>query len=119
MRAAISSACIFPGAGLFMLRQYLRGCIFAIPAAAIIAMMFKNLFTTAVAINAQLQRQAEAGHFGFDFAIIFQQLHNSIFASPYWQDGKWILLASWLLSIASSYFVGKKFDVQQHTAETE
>ncbi|PUA27528.1 MAG: hypothetical protein B0W54_13240 [Cellvibrio sp. 79] len=115
-RAAIASAFIFPGAGLFLLKQYVRGCIFALPATIIIAMMFKNLFSTAIAINEQLQREAERGIFSFDVMAIFHQLHSSIFASPYWHDGKWLLLASWLLSIVSSYFVGKKFDQQQLAA---
>lgn len=114
-RAAVASAFIFPGAGLFLLRQYVRGCIFAVPALLIIAMMFKNLFTTAIAINQHLQQQAERGIFAFDVVGIFHQLHSAIFASPWWHDGKWILLASWLLSIGSSYFVGKKFDLQQQT----
>lgn len=115
LRAAIASACIFPGAGLFILRHYVRGSIFAIPAALILALMFNNLFSTAFAINEQLQQQAERGNFAFDVIALFHQLHNSLFASPYWQDGKWILLASWLLSIGSSYFVGKKIDLQQQT----
>lgn len=112
-RAAIASAFIFPGAGLFLLKQYVRGCVFAVPATLILVMMFKDLFNTAMAINEHLQRQAERGIFSFDAMAIFHQLHSSIFASPYWQEGKWILLASWLLSIVSSYFVGKKFDQQQ------
>ncbi|WP_152600182.1 hypothetical protein [Cellvibrio mixtus] len=116
-RAAIASAFIFPGAGLFLLKHYVRGCIFALPATFIIVMMFKNLFSTAIAINEKLQEQAERGIFSFDVVAIFTQLHSSIFATPYWQDGKWILLASWVLSISSSYFVGKKFDLQQKHAE--
>lgn len=118
LRAAISSACIFPGAGLFLLRQYLRGCIFAVPAALIILLLFINLFSTAFKISAELQRKADAGNFAFDVVAIFHQLHSALFTSPYWQDGKWILLASWLLSIASSYFVGKKMDLQS-TAENK
>ncbi len=112
LRAAISSACIFPGAGLFLLRRYVRGCIFAIPAAWIVLMLFANVFSTAFAINAELQRQADEGNYAFDVVAIFHQLHSALFTSPYWQDGKWILLASWLLSIISSYFVGKKLDMQ-------
>lgn len=113
LRAAISSACIFPGAGLFMLRQYWRGCIFALPAALVIIMLFKSAITTALQINAQLEQQVQQGNFNIDLVAIYQQLHSALFASPYWQEGKWLLLASWLLSIASSYFVGKKIDLQQ------
>lgn len=115
VRAAICSACIFPGAGLFLLGQYVRGCIFAVPAGVIVLMLFKNLFATAFRINDHLRQEAEQGNFSFDVMAIFNALHGSLFASPYWQDGKWILLASWLLSIASSYFVGKKLDLQIST----
>jgi hypothetical protein len=117
MRAAISSACIFPGAGLFLLRHYVRGCIFAVPAAVVVLMLFINLFSTTLKINEELQRQADEGNFAFDVIAIFHQLHSALFTSPYWQDGKWILLASWLLSILSSYFVGKKLDMKT-SAET-
>ncbi len=112
-RAAIASACIFPGAGLIMLGERLRGCIFAVPAALIIALLFKNLISTALQISAQLDAEAKRGNFAFDAVAIYHQLHESFFTSPYWHDGKWILLASWLLSILSSYFAGKKRDLQQ------
>ncbi len=112
-RAAIASACIFPGAGLLLLRQYLRGCIFAVPSALIIALLFKNLISTALQISAHLDAEAKLGNFAFDFVGIYHQLHESFFTSPYWHDGKWILLAAWLLSIVSSYFAGKKLDLQQ------
>lgn len=112
-RAAIASACIFPGAGLIMLREWLRGCIFAVPSALIIALLFKNLINTALQISAHLDAEAKRGNFAFDAIGIYHQLHQSFFTSPYWQDGKWMLLASWLLSILSSYFAGKKRDLQQ------
>ncbi|HTF96881.1 MAG TPA: hypothetical protein VL995_12165 [Cellvibrio sp.] len=114
-RAAISSACIFPGAGLFLLRHYVRGCVFAVPALIIILMLFKNLITVSMAMSARLDQEAREGNLSLDFIGMFHELHGALFASPYWQDGKWILLASWLLSIMSSYFVGKKFDLQQTT----
>ena len=44
MRAAISSACIFPGAGLFLLGHYVRGCIFDLTAGVIVLILFYNLF---------------------------------------------------------------------------
>ena len=110
-RAAILSAVIFPGAGLFFLRHPLRGCIFAIPAALIILLLFNNLLDVALRLNAELQEQVAAGQFGFDLAYMAKDLHSAIFASPSWNEGKWMLLASWLLSIISSYFAGKKMDL--------
>ena len=110
-RAAILSAAIYPGAGLFFLRHYLRGCIFAIPATLIIILLFKNLFDTAVALNKQLAAEAAKGNYAIDLGHLWSSLHASLFNSPYWDQGKWILLASWVLSIISSYFAGKKMDI--------
>lgn len=114
-RAAILSATIFPGAGLFFLRHYLRGCIFALPATVVIIMLFKNLFDVAIKLNKELDAQAKLGNYAIDFAHLWNSLHGSLFSSPYWEQGKWILLASWLLSIVSSYFAGKKIDLATRT----
>lgn len=109
-RAAILSATIFPGAGLFFLRQHVRGCIFALPAALIIIMLFKNLFAVAFKLNEEMAAEAAKGNFTFDVGHMWNSLHGAMFTSPYWEQGKWILLASWILSIISSYFAGQKID---------
>lgn len=113
-RAAILSATIFPGAGLFFLRNYVRGCIFALPAFIVIMMLFKNLFTVALQLNEQMAAEAARGNFALDISHMWSTLHGALFTSPYWQQGKWILLASWILSIISSYFAGKKIDQGPH-----
>ena len=114
-RAAILSATIFPGAGLFFLRSYVRGCVFAIPALVIVVMLFKNLFTVAFRLQKQMAAEATRGIFMPDISHLWNSLHGAIFSSPYWQQGKWVLLASWLLSIVSSYFVGQKIDQAKRT----
>lgn len=110
-RAALASAFIFPGAGLFILGQRVRGCIFAVPAALIIFLLMMNLVRVALQLNAELQTQAEQGHFAIDIVHMWNALHGAVFASPYWADGKWLLLAAWVLSIISAYSVGKKMDL--------
>ncbi|MGV8834829.1 hypothetical protein [Cellvibrio sp.] len=114
-RAAILSATIFPGAGLFFLRHHLRGCIFAIPAALVIIMLFKNLFAVAFKLNEEMAAEIEKGNMAIDIGHMWNSLHGAMFTSPYWEQGKWILLASWILSIISSYFAGKKADLAKHT----
>lgn len=109
-RAAILSATIFPGAGLFFLRSYVRGCIFALPALIVIVMLFKNLFAVTLQLNEQMAADAARGNFSLDISHMWSTLHGALFTSPYWEHGKWILLASWILSIISSYFVGQKID---------
>ncbi len=114
-RAAILSATIFPGAGLFFLRHHLRGCIFAIPAALVIIMLFKNLFAVAFKLNEEMAAEIEKGNMAIDIGHMWNSLHGAMFTSPYWEQGKWILLASWILSIISSYFAGKKADLNTRT----
>lgn len=114
-RAAILSATIFPGAGLFFLRHYLRGCIFALPAALVIIMLFKNLFTVALKLNEKMAAEIERGNVAIDIGHMWNSLHGALFTSPYWDQGKWILLASWILSIISSYFAGRKADLDKRT----
>lgn len=109
-RAAILSATIFPGAGLFFLRHYVRACIFAVPALIVVAMLFINLFSATIQLNKELAIQAERGIYALDISHLWSTLHSSLFTSPYWQQGKWILLASWILSIISSYSAGKRID---------
>lgn len=112
-RAAILSATIFPGAGLFYLRHHLRGCIFALPAALVIIMLFKNVFAVAFKLNAEMAAEIEKGNRAIDIGYMWNSLHGALFSSPYWDQGKWLLLASWILSIISSYFAGKKADLHQ------
>lgn len=114
-RAAILSATIFPGAGLFFLRHHLRGCIFALPAALVIIMLFKNLFAVAFKLNEEMAAEIEKGNLAIDIGHMWNSLHGAMFTSPYWEQGKWILLASWILSIISSYFAGKKADLNKRT----
>lgn len=114
-RAAILSATIFPGAGLFFLRHYLRGCIFTLPAALVIIMLFKNLFAVAFKLNEEMAAEIEKGNLAIDIGHMWNSLHGAMFSSPYWEQGKWILLASWILSIISSYFAGKKADLNTRT----
>lgn len=114
-RAAILSATIFPGAGLFFLRHHLRGCIFAVPAALVIIMLFTNLFSVAFRLNEEMAAEIEKGNLAIDIGHMWNSLHGAMFTSPYWEQGKWILLASWILSIISSYFAGKKADLAKHT----
>lgn len=110
-RAAILSATIYPGAGLFFLGSYVRGCIFAVPPTLIIIMLFKNLFAVAFKLNAEISAAAERGNLSIDLNHMWSSLHGALFTSPYWEQGKWLLLASWVLSIISSYYAGKKIDL--------
>ena len=113
-RAALMSALIFPRAGLLMLRQYRRGLIFALPVLIILIMLFKQLFALATQIGADLNGHPEQ----LDILQVSEQLHTQIYSSAYWVQGKWIILASWLLSIVSSYANGHQLDLAQAAEQT-
>lgn len=114
-RAAIASAFIFPGAGLFMLKHYVRGCIFAVPATIIVLAIFINLFSVTITLSNEIAGKMLSAEL---INMLWRELHAAIYESPYWRDGKWILLASWLLSIISSYFAGKKHDAAETNIQT-
>lgn len=109
-RAAIASAFILPGAGLFLLKHYIRGCIFAIPATLVVGALCINLLGAAVKLNNEIAGRMPSIDL---IMMLWNRLHTAMFESPYWDQGKWILLASWLLSIISSYYAGKKLDAQE------
>ena len=116
-KAALFSAFIFPGAGLWWLKQYLRACIFIIPCCASLWYIASKLYQGVAPVYTNLQRQAEEGLINVtDISGIYSKLsteiHNSL-AAQQSQLGaaEMILVACWLCSIVSSYFVGKKMDL--------
>lgn len=109
-RAAIASAFILPGAGLFLLKHYVRGCIFAIPATLVVGALCVNLLAVANRLNNEIAGRMLSMDL---IMMLWNKLHGAMFESPYWDQGKWILLASWFLSIISSYYAGKKLDAQE------
>jgi hypothetical protein len=98
-----------------MLRQYKRGLIFALPVLVIIIMLFKQLLALATQIGADLSNHPEQ----LDILQISEQLHAQFYSSAYWVQGKWIILASWLLSIVSSYANGHKLDLAKAAEQTK
>lgn len=125
-RAAIASALIFPGAGLFMLGQHLRGAIFAVPSVLIIALLFKDLMLSALSIQAELQAQLDQSHstqvlslLREQLPIIWHRLHRALFESSYWAQGRWLLLAAWLCSIISAYQYGQQLDRQNSASKAQ
>jgi hypothetical protein len=112
-RAALASLFIFPGGGFFLLKQYVRGVLYAAPAAVVIVLLFKNLIEVTLKISEQLNQNIARGNLNIDLISLWSQLHGAFYSSPYWHNGKWILLVTWLLSGIASYYAGKKIDQQQ------
>ncbi len=116
-KAALYSALIFPGAGLWWLKHYVRACIFIVPACIALIYIAKKLYAAVAPVYANMQRKAEEGLLNpFDllgnYGKLSAELHQSIAAQ---QDQlgtvEAILIACWLCSIISSYFAGKQKDL--------
>lgn len=114
-KAALFSALIFPGAGLWWLKHYWRACVFIIPGGlalwyitrnlyAIINQVMEKLVSQSLMIDPLNMDQTTAAITRLVDQIIAEQNLHLSFASN-------LLVACWLCSIASSYFVGKKMDL--------
>lgn len=104
-KAALYSALLFPGAGLFWLKQYKRAAIFMLPALVITIYILRE----AMKISHTLSEKITNGSLPIDIGLISlevsrlqQQLKLQL------NDAILLLMVCWALSILSSYFVGKK-----------
>jgi uncharacterized membrane protein YfbV (UPF0208 family) len=109
-RAALMSLLLFPGVGLMWLGERVRGAIFAVPVLAIIVMWMRDIWRAAREYTEALVASG-APSFTELYASLFDKTHELLFASVWWQEGKMVLLASWLLSVVSSWVVGKRRDI--------
>lgn len=109
-RAALMSLLIFPGVGLIWLGERVRGAIFAVPVFVILMMWIRDIWSAAREYTDALVASS-APSFTELYAALFDKTHELLFASVWWQEGKMVLLASWLLSVVSSWVVGKRRDI--------
>ena len=124
-KAALYSAIVFPGAGLWWLKSYARALVFIVPACITLWHIGTRVFASASKTYFKMQEQAEEGLLAIDPASLtnmYEKLHHDIYASLGAQQQQLnvsiaILIASWICSIVSSYFVGKKIDLQ-HASNT-
>ena len=108
IKAAVYSAFIFPGAGLWALGQKGRAAVFAVP--AIVAVMYMMVGTWGIArkIADGLANEILAtGQINIHLGAILAQVHQAVAESPNLENAQWIFVASWIISIFSSYAVGR------------
>ncbi|GGY86613.1 hypothetical protein GCM10011613_34710 [Cellvibrio zantedeschiae] len=118
-KAALYSALVFPGVGLLWLKQYKRAAIFIAPTLVALWYLCSTLYNSIAPVYARMLRDAEEGILIVDpsnLDALYLKLYQEIFQSiATHQDqlniAKGILIAAWLCSIISSYFVGKKQDL--------
>jgi hypothetical protein len=123
-KAALYSALIFPGAGLWWLKHYVRACIFILPACISLWYIAVKLYDTVQPVYAKLQREAAEGlinlfNMGSIYAKLSEEIHRSLAAQQsqlFTMEA--ILVACWLCSIVSSYFAGKKLDMENTNPNT-
>lgn len=118
-KAVIYSAFIFPGAGLWSLGQRGRAAVFAIPAIVAVGYMLVGSWRIAQRIADQMAQEILAtGQLSLDLGYILTQVREAVAQHPGLRDAQWIFIAAWLLSIASSYAVGKLQDEKTFTPES-
>jgi hypothetical protein len=124
-KAALLSALIFPGVGLWWLKHYGRASIFIVSAIVSLGYLIGALYRSIAPTYSKLLRDAEAGLLVVNernFASVFNQLQQDMLQAiaahqSQLNAAQYIFIACWLCSIISSYFVGKKLDVA--TASTK
>jgi hypothetical protein len=107
MQAALYSALIFPGAGLYWLKRYWQAALFILPALAISAYVLREAMLCAY----QLRDKISTGALPLDVMTIaievqrtVEQLTSSLDSALWW------LIICWVLSIGASYLAGRKFE---------
>ncbi len=124
-KAALFSAIIFPGAGLWWLKQYGRASIFIVSAIGSLGYIVTTLYNSIMPIYSKMLRDAEEGLIVVDasnFLSVFTKLYQEMYQGvavhqSQLNAAQFIFIACWLCSIASSYFVGKKMDLAESTAK--
>ncbi len=120
-KAALFSAIIFPGAGLWWLKHYGRASIFIVSAIGSLGFIISTLYNSIEPTYSKMLRDAEEGLIVVDMATLLNmatKLHHEIYQNlaahqSQLNTAQFIFIACWLCSIASSYFVGKKIDLAE------
>jgi len=108
-KAALYSAVIFPGAGLYLLKHYVRGSVFFIP--ALLAILYiMNGFR---AVVNELSEKLKLDPYGLlDVTKLFRDITTSIdLHIPLYHQAISLFIVSWIISIVSSYFAGRKQEI--------
>jgi len=125
-KAALYSTIIFPGAGLWWLKNYMRASIFIVSAIGSLGYIITTVYNSVAPIYNKMLRDAEEGlivvdatNFSSMFIKLYQEMFQGIAAhQSQLNAAQFIFVACWLCSIVSSYFVGKKMDLAETPSKT-
>lgn len=103
IKAALFSALLFPGAGHFLLKHYLRGLVFLITALLCIWFLFNYAFNEASVIAEQMTN----GTLPIDPEAIAKLVTNPPGETQLkLQAATWILIVCWIIAIVDSFRIG-------------
>lgn len=111
IKAALFSAAIVPGAGFFLLRQYLLGFLFLIPSLASLIFILRHYLVK----TRDVTDQALLGEIPLqlDFMVAQVMQESDPEKIRLLSIASWIFLLSWGLSIAGSAIAGHLRDRKQ------
>jgi hypothetical protein len=110
VQAALYSALIFPGAGLYWLKRYWQAALFILPALAITGYVLRETLACAY----QLRDKISAGAMPMDItSIALEAVHTSEQLTARLDGAIWALIACWVLSIGASYLAGRTLEQTQ------
>lgn len=108
-KAALLSALVFPGVGLYLLKLYVRGSIFFIPALLAILYIIHGLGPVTNELSGKLQVNP---YELLDSARLSKDIMASIDSHmPFYHQAVSLFIVSWIISIVSSYFAGRKQEI--------
>lgn len=103
IKAALFSTLLFPGAGHFLLKHYLRGLVFFVPALLCILFLIRYVFNEASIITEQMTN----GTLPLDPEAIARLVTNPSGDTQFkLQAATWIFIACWILAIVDSIRLG-------------
>jgi hypothetical protein len=104
VQAALYSALIFPGAGLYWLKRYWQAAGFILPALAITVYVLREAMLSAYQLRDKISTDAvplDVMTIAFEAQRTVEQLTANL------DSAIWLLIICWLLSIGASYLAGR------------
>lgn len=105
-KAALFSGLVFPGTGLYLLKHYIRGSIFFVPALLMVLYIGNGLAAVYSELSTKLNANPQALP---DIAKLTSDVQASLMAHlPHYHQAISLFVIAWIISTISSYFAGKK-----------
>lgn len=104
VKAALSSAVILPGSGLFILKHYLLGLCFFLPSCASLIYILQHYFTKALRVTEAFA----LGQLPPDLTVLVAEVlaESDPNIAGWLSTAKWVYVMSWLIGIPVSAIAG-------------